>query len=321
MISVVMATYNASRFVGEAIESIIAQTYPHWELIAIDDGSTDNTREILRTYAAQDSRIRIIQAEHGGASRARNLGIQAAQYPWIAVMDADDIALPQRFEKQIQAAQEKPHVVAWGSAFHHINAAGKILSLSHLGPETEKQFYEMRQAGHVVNLNNPTVLLKREIALKVGGYDPHTLAGHDLDLLDRMAAYGPILALPDPLLLYRIHMQSISMQRFFLQRQAMRYVRHRHLARLAGKDLTLEEYLQQRQQRPAVERAAKYLETLGIFYYRKAGLLVGEANYLSAVFHLGLAIVCNPGYAFPKIWGQVLSPKTRKMVQKSASRQ
>jgi glycosyltransferase involved in cell wall biosynthesis len=317
-----MPTYNASRFVGEAIDSIIAQTFPHWELIVVDDGSTDNTLEIVRKYAEQDSRIRIVQAEHGGASRARNLGMQAAQYAWIAVMDADDIAFPHRLEKQLKAAQEKPHVVAWGSAFHHINASGKILSLSRLGPETEERFYEMRQAGHVVNLNNPTVLLKKEIALKVGGYEPNTLAGHDLELLDRMAAHGPILALPEPLLLYRVHMQSISMQRFFLQRQAIRYVRHRHLARLAGKPhLTLEEYLEQRRQKPIVERAAKYLETLGIFYYRKAGLLVGEENYLAAIFHLGMAALCNPSYALSRIWGQVLSPKTRKMMQKSVQRQ
>lgn len=317
MISVVMPTYNASKFVGEAVESILNQTYKEFELIIVDDGSTDNTVEIVNRYAQQDNRIRFFKAEHGGASRARNIAIEAVKYPWIAIMDADDIALPQRLEKQINAARANPKVVAWGAAVHHMNSEGKILSVSTLGPKTEEDFYKMRQEGHVVNLNHPTALLNKEIVLKVGGYNPDFLA-EDLELLDRMAQYGPILATPEPLVLYRVHSQSISMQRFFLQRQCMRYVRARHLARLAGKsEPTFEEFIAERQQRSWFVRLKDKLNTYGIFYYRKAGLLVCEKQYLSGSYYLTMSCILNPEYSIRRVWKQVLSSKSRKLLQKS----
>jgi glycosyltransferase involved in cell wall biosynthesis len=318
MITVVMPTYNASAFISQAVESILNQTFKDFELIIVDDGSTDNTLQILENYANQDKRIHVIQAQHGGPSRARNLAIEASQYPWIAIMDADDIALPHRLDTQIKLAQAKPHVVGWGAAVHHINACNEILSVGPLGPKTEKEFYQMRQAGHVVNLNHPTALLKKDVILKVGGYNPEFLAAQDLELLDRMASYGPILAIPEPLVLYRVHSQSISMQKFFVQRQAMRYVRARHLARLENRPTpTFEEFLRERHQLPWWKRAKKSLETLGMYHYRKTGLLIGEKQYLLASFHLAVSIACNPDYAIRRLRGQVLDSKTRQMIKKS----
>jgi glycosyltransferase involved in cell wall biosynthesis len=315
-----MPTYNASKFVAQAIESILNQTFSEFELLIVDDGSTDNTLDIVKSYAEKDDRIRIIQSEHGGPSKARNIAIAAAHYPWIAILDADDIALPHRLETQIKMAKANPDVVAWGAAVHHMNSEGKILSISPLGPKTEEEFYQMRQEGHVVNLNHPTALLKKEIVLRVGGYNPQFLAAQDLELLDRMAEYGPILAISQPLTLYRVHSQSISMQRFFLQRQAMRYVRNRHLARLAGKkEPTFEEYLKECKQRPWLVRLSKQLQTLGMFYYRRAGLSIGEKQYIQGGFYLGISVVLNPQYSIRRLWGQVLSPKTRQTIEKSST--
>ena len=318
MISVVMPTYNASKYVGLAIESVLNQTYPHFELIIVDDGSTDNTLKILESYAKNDSRIRILKTEHGGPSRARNLAIAEAKYSWVAILDADDIALPNRFEKQISLVKTKPNVVAWGSAVHHINSKGEILSISPLGPQSEAEFYKMRQEGHVVNLSHPSALLKKEIVLKVGGYNPLFQAAQDLELLDRMAEYGPILAIPEPLTLYRLHSDSISMNRFFLQRQSMRYVRYRHLAQLAGKPSpTFEEFLQQGQQQPWLKQLVKYFQTRGMFCYRKAGLFIGEKKYFTGSLYLALSILFNPEYTLRRIRGQVLSPKARKIIKNS----
>ena len=318
MISVVMPTYNASKYLALAIETILNQTYPHFELIIVDDGSTDSTLKILESYAKKDDRIRIFKTEHGGPSRARNLAIAKAKYPWIAILDADDIALPNRFEKQISLVEAKPNVVAWGSAVHHINSQGEILSISPLGPQSEEKFYKMRQEGHVVNLNHPTAFLKKEIVLKVGGYDPLFQAAQDLELLDRMAEYGPILAISEPLTLYRIHSDSISMSRFFLQRQSIRYVRYRHLARLAGKPLpTFDDFLQARNQQPRLKRLLKYFQTRGMFYYRKAGLLIGDKKYLVGTFYLGLSILYNTDYSIRRIKGQFLYPKIRLILDKN----
>ena len=319
MISVVMASYNAEKFLVPAIESILNQTFTNFELIIVDDGSTDRTLEIIERYANQDTRIWVIYSDHGGASQARNLGIKAAQYSWIAIMDADDIALPQRFEYQVETIKAMPNLVGLGTAVHHINSRGEILSVSPLGPKTEEQFYQMRREGHVVNLNHPTAFFKKDIILKVGGYQAEFFPAEDLELMDRMANYGPILSLPEPLLLYRVHSQSGSMQRFFFQRQVMRYVRYRHLARLAGKPLpTFDEFLQEREQQPKLKRLLKYFQTRGMFYYRKAGLLIGDKKYWAGIFYLGVSIFYHPDYSIRRLRGQVLYPKFLGVLDKKS---
>jgi len=314
MISVVIPAYNAARFIEPAIESILKQTFQEFEVILVDDGSTDNTLEILEHYAQKDPRIRVIQCTHGGLSCALNRGISEAQYPWIGRMDADDVALPERFEKQLEAARSHPQVVAWGTYAYHINSYGKILGLAQTGPSTEAEFYRLRNDGHLVQLIHPTVLLKKEIVLAVGGYKSEFEPVEELELFDRMAAYGPTLALPEPLLLYRVHSGSVSMQRFFYQKQLMRHVVACHRARISGQpELSFEQFSQSLQQQPFWVRWQRELKTSGMYYYRKAGLSVGEDQYLQGGIYLGMSAILNPSYCLPRLWQQILSPKIQRI--------
>jgi glycosyltransferase involved in cell wall biosynthesis len=316
VISVVLPTYNASKFIGLAIESMLKQTYQDFELIVVDDGSTDDTLKQLQVYLKDDVRLRIIPCEHAGLSAALNIGIREAKYPWIARMDADDIALPERLEQQVQAAVAQPRVVAWGTYAYHINSQGKKLGLAKTGPTTEQAFDELRRDGHLIQLIHPTVLLNREVVLAVGGYKSEFEPVEELELFDRMAAYGPTLALPVPLLLYRVHAQSVSMQRFFFQRILMRYVVARHRSRLAGHpDLTLEQFMHDYQHQPWLTRFQRHLRTSGMFYYRKAGLSLGEGHSVQASFYLGLSMLLSPSYSMKRVWQQVLSPKTRQQLR------
>lgn len=319
MISVVMPAYNASKFIAPAIDSILNQTFPEFELIVVDDGSTDNTLEIVKTYLEKDNRVRLIQSNHGGLSRACNLGISESRSSWIARMDADDIALPQRFDKQLNAATANPKVVAWGTYVHHMNSKGDVLSINPLGPTTEEEFYDLRTRGHVAHLHHPTVLLKKEIVLKAGGYNPQLEPAEDLDLFDRMANYGPIIAIPDPLVLYRVHSQSVSMQKFFSQKLLHRYIVARHRARLAGnREPSVDEFIEEYKRHPLFSRLKRHLRTLGMFHYRKAGLVFGEKQYLETGLYLSISAALNPGYSIPRVWHQVLSPKTRRLLAESS---
>ncbi|MGF1491708.1 MAG: glycosyltransferase family 2 protein [Microcoleaceae cyanobacterium] len=318
MISVVMPAYNSEKYIDKAIESILNQTYPDFELVVVDDGSTDRTAEIIKSYIRKDPRVRLVAGAHQGVSEARNKGVEASRYDWIAVMDSDDIALPTRLDKQLNAARNNPNVIAWGTYIHHINSEGKILSLNSLGPLNEAEFYRAYNAGCPINLHHPTVIYRKEIFIKVGGYDTKYKAAHDFELLDRMGVYGPLLAIPEPLLLYRLHSQSISMNRFFLQKDVIRYVVARHQARLAEKpELSFEEFLEQKHQTPWLQKVKTSTRTNGQFMYRKAGVYYAEQHYLKAVFYLGLSAFLNPGYSLPRVWKQFLSGKTRKVISRS----
>jgi glycosyltransferase involved in cell wall biosynthesis len=316
MISVVMPAYNAAAYISEAISSIRLQTFRDFELIVVDDGSTDDTLKIASAQAAQDERIRVLSCAHAGVSAARNLGGREAKYPWIAVMDADDVALPERFEKQMAAVIANPRIVALGTAVYHM-AAGRALGVSRHGPESEAEFYRRRQTGEDICLNHPTTLMKRESWLEAGGYDVAFPDCEDFEMFDRLAAYGPILALTEPLQYYRVHHGSISMRRFFAQRMISRYIAARNKARVCNEpQMSFEEFISACRQRPLGARLRRWADDLGYYHYRKAGLYFGESHYPIALFHLGVSTFLRPNYVLPRLWRQRLSPESRQLMKK-----
>ena len=107
LVSVIMPSYNAEKYIDEAIRSVIAQTYTNWELFVIDDGSTDRTARIAQSYAEKDSRVIFRQNSHNmGTANTRNIGIRLANGEWIATLDSDDIWHPEKLEIQLKKAQE-----------------------------------------------------------------------------------------------------------------------------------------------------------------------------------------------------------------------
>jgi len=233
-------------------------------------------------------------------------------------MDADDIALPKRFEKQMSAVDSNPDVVVWGTYANHISSTGKILSLQQQGPLTEQEFYKLKKEGEIPFVIHPTTLLKKDILLKIGGYDPQFALAEDLELLSRMTDHGPILAIPEVLLLYRVHLQSSSMQKFFSQQQLVGCIVERHRARLAGTlKPELAQHKEEEQRQLPLVRLKQHINTLGQFFYRKAGLHMAEQQYLSASINLGAAIIAHPYYSIPRIWKQRLSSKARRALKES----
>lgn len=317
MISVVMAVYNASKYIARAIESILHQTFQEFEFIIVDDGSTDDTLEIAKRYSERDNRMRVIKSDHRGISYARNIGIKESKYPWIAIMDADDIALPDRLEKQINAAKGNPKVVVWGTYTYYINSKEKIIGFYKFGPTSEKEFYEQRKKGMIVGVHGATALLKKDIVLKAGGYDPQIQAASDFELFDRMANHGLIISVPEPLLLYRINLQSHTMQHFFLTRWVWTYLTTRREAQLTGKaEPSFEEITKKLKQRTFLVKARSYLGFLGQFLYRKGGMYLGEGRYLQGSLYSILAVLFNPQYFFRKIYEQRFSSEARKWLKK-----
>lgn len=316
MISVVMPAYNASEFISQAIESILKQTFQEFELLVVDDGSQDNTVEIIQRYLDLDNRIKLIQIPHSGVCNASNIGIRESKYQWIARMDADDISLPNRLEKQIKAISRNPKIVALGSYAYHISSQGKILSLQKQGPITPTEFYSLLDRGGIPYVIQPTVLLNKEALLKVGAYDPRFPLAQDLELLSRMSNCGLILALPEPLLLYRVHLSSSSMQKFFLQQNLVGWIVARHSARVAGHLLpTFEEFNDEKNRQNILTLLKKKLERTGQYWYRRAGLLVGEKQYFQASIYLSLAILVYPKYALPRLWKQKFSSEARRSIR------
>ncbi len=222
-ISVVMPVYNAKRFLKEAIESILNQTFPHFEFIIVDDGSTDRTLDLLQQFEKIDSRISVISRPNTGIVGALNDGIEAADGDFIARMDADDIALPDRFSKQLGRMQSDTDLVILGTNFYFIDASGNIVKRGNV-PKDHEEIDENILKGNGGAIIHPTAMMRRDILMKVGGYREKAQFIEDLDLYNRLSRVGKMANLNEVLFKYRIHFKSVNATRFMVRQKTYFWV-------------------------------------------------------------------------------------------------
>jgi len=215
-ISVVMPAFNAEDFIGTAIKSILGQDYRDFELIVVDDGSTDKTTRIAEDFQKRDPRISVLRQKNAGQAAANNAGIGVARGEFIARMDADDVALSNRLTTQLRYLSENPDTVVVGSNMWLCDSSGRRLRKSHV-PLTNAGIRRALFRYGSNPLNNPTVLFRRQSWIDVGGERPGLTLAHDLDLWLRMAGRGKMTNLPEPLLDYRVHASQASLERTRIQ--------------------------------------------------------------------------------------------------------
>jgi glycosyltransferase involved in cell wall biosynthesis len=212
-ISVILPTFNASQFISDSVHSILGQTFSNFELLIIDDGSTDNTKLIIQSIQKTDQRIKYIQLEHSGIVDALNLGLQIAVGKYIARMDADDVALPERFEKQVHYLERNPDCVIVSNAVGVIDERGRFLGTfteQNRGPFSPGDDDVSRILDVETFLLHPTVMYRKDCAVKVGGYRKEFEWIEDADLYTRLAKEGRMFCLPWVLIHYRVHLNSVT---------------------------------------------------------------------------------------------------------------
>jgi glycosyltransferase involved in cell wall biosynthesis len=211
-VSVLMSVHNGERFLVQAVESILTQTFHDFEFLIIDDASTDSSSDILKTYASQDTRIRIIKnQENLGLTQSLNLGLVEAQGPYIARMDDDDIAMPERLGKQVASLDANPAIWVVGSWMTCIDENGKETSDIYKFPEKSKEITRILRENSGGSLAHPAVMMRKDRILAHGGYRNIFKRSQDYDLWLRLADCGDVFAnIPEKLLLHRIHADAIS---------------------------------------------------------------------------------------------------------------
>jgi len=207
LVSVILPVYNADRYLPLALDSLLAQTYPHFEIIAIDDGSSDTSLSILKKYAKKDKRIRVFSNTRNiKISRTLNFGISKAKGKYIARMDADDIALPHRFQKQVRFLLSHPEVVIVGGQCKTIDINSQIIGRK-LFPITHETINDSLFTGNPIQ--HPAALINCALLPKnFSWYNPNLPPAEDLDLFFRLGKYGQYANLPTYVLKYRQHYGS-----------------------------------------------------------------------------------------------------------------
>ena len=208
-VSVVLCVYNSERYLAEAIESILAQTMRDIEFVIVDDGSTDGTSAILRRYAAADDRVRVVTRPHEGVAASLNAGCDLARGRYIARMDADDVALLDRLEKQVAFLERNPDVAVLGGALEVIDDQGRTTHVK-ANPSGDAEIRE--RLLHEDCMAHPSVMLRTEVLRAAGGYRTTFHHAEDYDLWLRLAETCQFANLPGILVRYRVHSGSVSVQ-------------------------------------------------------------------------------------------------------------
>jgi glycosyltransferase involved in cell wall biosynthesis len=206
-ITVVMPVRNGARWLGEAVESVVVQTMPDWELIAVDDGSTDDTPRILGDWERRDRRIRVIRQDALGLVAALNRGLADARAPLLARLDADDRARPQRLERQLRHLDAHPGIGLLGSWAQKIDERGT--QRGQIKPATEPE-----QLSRALMQGNPfvhsSVIFRTETVRRLNGFRPAFHAAEDYDLWLRIAETAKLANLPEALIDYRWHSGNVT---------------------------------------------------------------------------------------------------------------
>lgn len=207
-----MPVYNSELYIKEAIDSILNQTFSDFELIIIDDASTDKSVEIIQSYS--DSRIHLhVKPQNSGLTKSLNYGISIAKGEYIARMDSDDISLPTRFQKQVEILDHNSNIIVCGTAYQFIGSETVIYNPSK---------YENIKVGLLRDscIGHPTVMIRKSV-LEVNSilYDENMEMAEDYDLWVRLLQFGELFNFPEILLQYRIHNNQVSNVKYELQMQ------------------------------------------------------------------------------------------------------
>jgi glycosyltransferase involved in cell wall biosynthesis len=227
-ISVVMPVFNASLFLRQAVDSVLSQTFGDFELIAIDDGSRDDSLQILGSY--RDSRIRIVSNEtNRGLIYTLNRGLSLARAKIVARMDADDVCRPERFARQTAFLDAHPEVALVGTWVQLIDDEGRRSWKGEPYPADDSIIHSflLRECCFY----HPTVMFRRDAVLGVGGYADFPRHAEDYDLWLRLSDRHVLANLPEQLLDYRIHRNQVSVTKIKEQNEAALMCRRRAIAR------------------------------------------------------------------------------------------
>ena len=234
-ITVAMSVYNNAPYLAAAIESICAQSFTDFEFVIVNDGSSDASGAIIDRSAARDSRIRVIHQPNAGLVPSLNRILDEARGTLIARMDGDDIALPERFARQIAYLDAHPDVGVLGSGTLSIDEAGKPLSTQPRLPIVTTLDDLSADLRHGPPLCHPAVMMRRDLVCGVGGYHPAYRHCEDYDLWLRLAEQTRLATLPETLLLYRQSDTQVSTRHGFEQKYGAAVAWQAHVERLAGR--------------------------------------------------------------------------------------
>jgi len=296
--TIVIPAYNAGVWIERTLESAAKQTYSNLEVLVIDDGSEDNTRELAESISKVDRRFRVISIPNGGVANARNIGIREARGVYIAFLDADDLWHPDKIKLQVEAMQQRIDGALPAACYaltRNIDVRDRVVNggIS----QGESGYILARHLYFKFVGNGSSVLVCRDVALELGGYDPSWAARgiggcEDLDFELKIAAIYPVVCVQHALVGYRTSPGNMSSNNVMMA--------------LGGFGV-IESHLKAN---PQIPRWAARLIYGGVLGW-SLPMLIGDRSWADALEHLRLLFINRPGQGVAFLFGKLINQPKR----------
>ena len=305
-VSVILPVYNCADYLQAAVESIIDQTLKSWRLIIVNDGSTDGSAEYLDSLT--DPRVTVLHQENKGLSFSLNRGLEHSKTEFIARMDGDDFAYPERLEKQLAFMEANPEVGLLGTQIQRVGMkradSGSALPTTH-----DEIFATLMNGGH--GICHPTIMCRRSIFDQIGGYKSGL--GEEWDIFLRFGEISKLANLNDCLLKYRYHGSSINGSRMMELRRRIRYQCECSRRRMSGLEpIAYEDFLAGEQQESFLKRWQRSSEDYSRASYHAAMADILGEHPVRGYARLGVAAASAPQLVLHRIQQKLAGPKAKK---------
>ena len=318
-VSIIICCYNSAGTLPRTLQTLNDQSFLDFEIIAIDDGSTDDTRLVLEEWATTEGRLRVlVNPVNRGTAYSRQRGLEEALAELVMFVDADDLAEPNLVERLYETLVSDSALIGVSCYTTYFVEEGKALGLQRIGPTSRAQFKKLYDSNKMVFIA-PCTLFRKADALAVGGYRQTLIPNaqgiryedfsEDLDLWCRMSDLGAegryFLTLPESLLRYRKPVTSVSTNNVHLMQLKMRWIKDcLRRRRTGGVEQSLTEFLASR---TLLERFSDWRSDKAAAFYKLAGFAYSRRNFVGLVWYLLLAGMMSPKLIRQKIATQKAS--------------
>ena len=306
-VTVIMPAYNAERFVATAVRSVLAQTHADLELIAIDDGSTDRTRELLEMLAEEDVRVRVVSHPNYGMGRSLNEALELARHKWVARMDADDLMVPNRLERQLAFLSEHPQLVVASSLVYYIDEDGHTIGRNSSPFTDPAKVQEAVARNWLVGFHHPAVIMRKEVVQEAGGYRPEFWPAEDADLWNRiLERHAGVIVQGEHLMKYRIHGASVCVSSAREANRKTDWVEACMVHRRAGAaEPSWNQFLEDQRCQSWPARLNRNRRGAARTLYKSAVFHFSKRHYARFASSLAAATVLEPFYVLPRVLPQL----------------
>ncbi|MFK7767897.1 MAG: glycosyltransferase family 2 protein [Mariniblastus sp.] len=313
-ISVLMTVFNGMPYLKDSIQSVLNQSHTDFQFVIVDDGSTDATVAYLDSL--NDPRVTICRQSNQGTAAAANQGLKLIDTDFVARMDADDVAMPDRLEKQLAFMLNHPAVGIVGSQVAPIgeSGVGKSLNL----PQTHESIFETMMAGRH-GLAHSSIMIRTSVLKQLGGYWQLPLID-DWDMMLRMGENSELANLPDVLLNYRVHSGSLNGSSMWRMHRHISFAIDRAKRRQNGEtEISFKDFEDSLSNRPLRHRLAEKMHVFAMTHYRLAVADIHGGRKIKGYARLVWSAICSPSRTIHRI-GRIFKSKTNSSSNESLKR-